>query len=537
MNKDTSSKVLSFSMISVGVMLTLTFGFVPTLNILRETGFGEIYALLFWFPFGGSCLIAGSIVDKVKDRSFCCFFFVAWGGTALCLNLTTSDYVATLSLISAIAVITGFCVSFSTAYIASTIPVNRRGYAVGWRLGIGWLLVAVTALVSGISTYANVTALGIVEIALGVVLFVDLKARRKDTAWKQLVNVPKDFSVSKNAFIFYTSSVVFGLFLGIVVFIMGTEMRRGELGTSIYLRNIEGVFLLAESAGLYIVNFDFAAVGLFCAVVSPMFGKLTDKIGRKHIYFFANVLLPTTLMLFPFMDFFVVSFVNVLFYSLICSIYMIIDSTVWADLAPEEEMARFTGIGLSALGMGGGLGYVVAWGMTLPQAIPVLDLTVMMIIVLLLVSSFIPFYFMKESLPPSEEMGWARTIHDLYVISDGGIIMNAYSFLSNSSVDPTLFSGGISGVATILKEMTGSEQKLQIIDHEDKKILFEYGKRFTVTLVAEKDLKILRTKLKALARDIHNAFWEIIGSWNADLSVFKPVTTMIKNHFLERDGA
>jgi CTP:phosphocholine cytidylyltransferase-like protein len=85
----------------------------------------------------------------------------------------------------------------------------------------------------------------------------------------------------------------------------------------------------------------------------------------------------------------------------------------------------------------------------------------------------------------------------------------------------------------ILKEMTDSKEKLKVIDHEDKKLLFEYGENFFTTLVTRKALKILRTKLADLTAEIEGVFWETIASWNGNLDVFAPLKTMIRNYFVQ----
>ena len=131
-------------------------------------------------------------------------------------------------------------------------------------------------------------------------------------------------------------------------------------------------------------------------------------------------------------------------------------------------------------------------------------------------------------------MEWANEIINIYVIKDGGIIMTEYNFSQKEKFDADLLAGGMTGVSTILKEMIDSkESNLKIIDHEDKKILFEYGKGFSTVLISYKDLKILRNKLITLTINIQNVFWETIEDWEGDLDIFKPINTMIKHIFTE----
>jgi len=156
-----------------------------------------------------------------------------------------------------------------------------------------------------------------------------------------------------------------------------------------------------------------------------------------------------------------------------------------------------------------------------------------MAIMLVTVVSLIPFLGMKESTPASEELEWYKEIVHLYVINNSGIFIVDFPFKEGLEYDPDLFSGGISGIKTILQEMIKSQQSLKIIDHEDLKLIFEYGQNFFVVLISQKDLKILRTKLKALTGEIERVFREVLADWSGNLDVFKPINTMIKNIFLK----
>jgi len=122
------------------------------------------------------------------------------------------------------------------------------------------------------------------------------------------------------------------------------------------------------------------------------------------------------------------------------------------------------------------------------------------------------------------------------VISNSGIMMSDYSFTKTSGIDsPDLLAGGISGITAILKEMVGSDQQLKSIDHADKKLLFEfaYDNQFLVALLTNKDLNILRTKLKKLIAQIQAVFWETILRWNGDLDILAPMKTIIRNYFVD----
>ncbi|MHA1892749.1 MAG: hypothetical protein ACTSYS_17275, partial [Promethearchaeota archaeon] len=80
----------------------------------------------------------------------------------------------------------------------------------------------------------------------------------------------------------------------------------------------------------------------------------------------------------------------------------------------------------------------------------------------------------------------AACIHDEQLFN----IENMKNSDPKSAVSPDLFSSGVVGIIGLIKEMVQSEKRLKVVDHEDKKIILEYGDFITVALVVNKDLKI-----------------------------------------------
>jgi MFS family permease len=522
-----------FSLVSVGVMTTMTFGFVPFLNLVFHYGIDVMWMETFWMSFGFSSLLCGMIIDKIKNKNYFFLSFIIWGALALCLIFFYGNVQISLFLVLLLGIFTGPNVIIGTSYIGSNIQINKRGLNAGLYLGIGWGFVSVTAVISAFNIFLNIIILGIINIIVGVVSFYLIRTKKLELKYQPLITIPRDFDVKRAGLVYWTSTLVFGMFLGIIVFLLGANTRffEANMPMSFYLKNLAYYVQFADTFGLGLINLDFLAIGGMNLVLSPVFGKLMDKYGRKHIFFISNMLIPTVLVFLVFWEIFAFMIISVAFYSTITASYVIIICTVWSDFSPKNNMARFNGYGWSSVAIGGGLGFIIANIMTLPALNQFIDTMILVTIFLISEFSLIPFVFMKESLPPAEEMEWDKELIHLYVINEGGIVLIDYSFQKSEQVDADLFVGGISGVQAILQEMTKSDQKLKIIDHEDKKLLFEYGKQFSVSLLASKDLKILRTKLKNLTEEIQNVFWETIASWDGSIEVFKPINTMIRNHF------
>ncbi|MEX2681215.1 MAG: hypothetical protein Q6373_006420 [Candidatus Sigynarchaeota archaeon] len=87
-------------------------------------------------------------------------------------------------------------------------------------------------------------------------------------------------------------------------------------------------------------------------------------------------------------------------------------------------------------------------------------------------------------------------------------------------VSADLFSSGVTGVIGIIKEMINSEKKLKVLDHEDKKILLEYGKYITVALITRKDLDILHEKLLAYINRAETELRQPLEKWRGEVARF-----------------
>ncbi len=94
--------------------------------------------------------------------------------------------------------------------------------------------------------------------------------------------------------------------------------------------------------------------------------------------------------------------------------------------------------------------------------------------------------------------------------------------LAPQKVKADLFSSGVSGVIGIVREMIQSEKRLKVLDHDDKKILLEYGDHVIVALVALKDLKIFREKLYSFIGKIESMFKDDFIRWTSEITKFEP---------------
>ncbi len=86
----------------------------------------------------------------------------------------------------------------------------------------------------------------------------------------------------------------------------------------------------------------------------------------------------------------------------------------------------------------------------------------------------------------------------------------------------------------MLQEMMKSKERVEYIDHQDKKLMFQYGNGFVVVLLTKKMLHILRSKLKQLTEDIERIYGDQIINWNGSLDIFPQMHILVKKNFEEK---
>jgi len=115
----------------------------------------------------------------------------------------------------------------------------------------------------------------------------------------------------------------------------------------------------------------------------------------------------------------------------------------------------------------------------------------------------------KEFTSPKEQK-WPENLLRLYVIHESGLLLYDYTFAEAEKdlVDSDLISGGFIGLIGMLEEITKEAQRLRIIDHGGKKILFGYNsnKSMIIALVITEELRVIRHKLDYFIQDIENKY-------------------------------
>ncbi|MFX1452727.1 MAG: hypothetical protein ACFFCM_17955 [Promethearchaeota archaeon] len=134
-------------------------------------------------------------------------------------------------------------------------------------------------------------------------------------------------------------------------------------------------------------------------------------------------------------------------------------------------------------------------------------------------------------LPSLKELEWREKVRHLYLINEGGASLYDQSFVTEETLQSDLIAGSISGISSLIQELTKSKERVETIKQKDLKILLKYGKYVTAALIAEEDLEILHSKLKILINEFETLFQYILPKWKGDLEVFSPVKVMVERIF------
>lgn len=109
---------------------------------------------------------------------------------------------------------------------------------------------------------------------------------------------------------------------------------------------------------------------------------------------------------------------------------------------------------------------------------------------------------------------WKNSIIKFFCIhSERSVNLYYRDFQEDQTIDEDLFAGGISGIMTLIKEMTKSNKNMKVIDQEDKKILLESGKYVTCILISNLNLEILNQKLLNICFDIESKYDEELSNF------------------------
>jgi len=98
-----------------------------------------------------------------------------------------------------------------------------------------------------------------------------------------------------------------------------------------------------------------------------------------------------------------------------------------------------------------------------------------------------------------------------------------YDENSDIPMDADLFGSGMAGIRGMVHEMLRSEKRLKELDHEDKKVLLEYGDHIIVALVTSRLLDGYHVKLEQYVQLIEKLGANLLVNWTGEISKLRPI--------------
>ncbi len=135
----------------------------------------------------------------------------------------------------------------------------------------------------------------------------------------------------------------------------------------------------------------------------------------------------------------------------------------------------------------------------------------------------------------AKEANWANTLRNMYIFYNNSVCLYNKSFLSEQEtlelLNEDLITSGLSGVLSIITEITNEKKKLRIIDKERVKIYFSYGAFSTVALISSKYLPILFKKLEIFTKAFEKQFKDDLVNFNGKTDQFVKTDDLITKYF------
>jgi len=269
------------------------------------------------------------------------------------------------------------------------------------------------------------------------------------------------------------------------------------------------------------------------------FGILLDNRGRKWTY---TAGLLTLMILFLFKDiYFVEIFYDEFFLGITIPLVFTLMFTFAGDFATERNKIKYRARTLSILLIILILGFIC--GMLFNGFLSLLNTLYPQIIwfsTLLNILSFVLIIISLVWMMPlleilsAKETDWAETIKNIYIFNKDSICLFNKDFNISYNGDDTicedLVTSGFTGIMGLISEITNEQKDLRIIDKEEVKIYFTYGKYVNIALISTKFLPILFKKMQIFMKAFEKRFEAELKDFNGNINVFLKET----NHIIQK---
>ena len=483
--------------ISKGQFITLLLVFMCGASIIASNLFlgferGSISSnLLLFLGIGISVeiglVVGGYLMDNIRGKRYNALFIILAASIVITFfHVYVFRHIGIISDIFFLSnsFIAGILIMFFFTFFIDFTTILERGRIFAYL--IIFLGISIGILVVIIFTnYGLVMLPG--AIALGSIIYF-YQFPQKEEPYKPIKREESEKEIDINV-------IKYILLLNIFFFSLGLLFPYSEI-SNLTIAHMSDIQLLAAIAFLII----------FSVITAILVGSVFDFLGSKASL--SNIILIIGIANFIGLFNVTIKYFDIVVILIVVLAALMSVPLLISDIAMKEKIGRTIGITFSLnlffLAIGLILGYFIPQFPGFTDEFTSEIFLIGLIDFFLIVSLFI-LVNSKEFTNPKEQ-NWPNNLLRLYVIHESGLLLYDYTFLESEKdiVDSDLISGGFIGLIGMLEEITKETQRLQVIDHGGKKILFGYNsmKSIIVALVITEELRVIRHKLDFFIQDI-----------------------------------
>lgn len=501
---------LFFSLLAIMLIVEgLIFNYI---KMVRDVGTLSVQGYIFVFTVAISFFISGILVDFIKNRTryynltlLVCIF-------GLLMSAISNKIFNFLGLLLVLLAIPQLIIAWFTILVHETNILNRgriSTYLLIPSFNLGSISI-IFIVFDSLYVYFGI----LVFLVFLIVFWISRSYKYKETE-ERLKSDKKYLRIifEKHFFRYSTSFTLLSITLG------GLLARTRFNVDFLLFIIISSIYLIA--AGCFFDNFGRKITIVLGILVVSFFLISYGFVDEDEI-----LGMPTKVVLSFHYAFSLVPLILAIF-------------TIAGDFSTERGNLKFrgriNGIFMLLFFLGMIFGYILStWLNSLPNLLNLLNSYILVILLVWMMG-------MKEFLV-SKEKKWADTLNNLLVFSKTGICLYEHDFDKKDKdkegtiqFDRDLVSGVLSGIITIISEITQSKKQLRKIDKEGVFLLFGYGRYHIVALIATMELPVLFKKLDEFSRDFENRFSKDLKTFQGNVSRFVPTKNLIKKYFKQKD--
>ncbi|MFW9902056.1 MAG: hypothetical protein ACFFDY_12355 [Candidatus Thorarchaeota archaeon] len=491
--------------------------------ILGEKVGIEIYVFLLILAL--SFIISGLIVDKVRNRTkyFNIVLFICVIG--LFITVIPDLIIYYLGLLLILLTIPQLLIIWFTILVHETNILNRG--RITTYLMIGGFSLGFSSVIFIIFDFLYIL-FGFLELSIFFIIFWYSRTYKYIETSKRLESDKKYSKIifEKHFFRYSSSFIVLSFILGNLLAGYGFEVEFFVFALASFL------YLIA--AGWCLDNIGRKTSIVLGIVVLSFFLISSGAFKDRSLIFF----LPRKILLSIHYGFSILPLLLAIF-------------TISGDFSTErgnlKYRGRINGLFISIMLFGAIFGYIFNIFITdLYLRFPVLEDFIPnlpdYLNAFILVMLFAWMMAMKEFLV-SKDKKWADSLKNIFVFNKSGVCLFNYSFEAKDLVkenaedadfDEDLISGALSGVITIISEITHTKRQLRQIQKEEATLIFTYGKYHIVTLIASMDLPVLFKKIDEFSREFEQKFTKELKNFQGNIQRFEQARFLIMKYFSQK---